>query len=413
MSLLKGIGLMLLFFLVLLREYESSEGLASPIYGKAMLGFRWIDLVLLGVCALQWLVATGPLSRLRIVPRTLHAPIAVFAVAITLATLNGYIQGGIHVFFDWRDILLGAGLTLCFACWIRTPEELYEGARIFALTIGLATMFYFWRFLVGGYGTQAAVPGVRTPLYDGPTLHAAVVLALLGCRFSLTENSPLRKTVWAGLGLAGSQLVILSLRRTFWGELAVGLAALLFLVKRSRLAIAAFTAATLILAVSFQGERISARAGSLSTNAGSASPYGVTNTDHINDLLDAWDHVKENPVLGIGLGRPYATKRIRHWKTESWGVHNGLLHTWLLYGLLGLIGYVWFHFSLLRWLNRTQRMSRHTTVEAFSQVALACVAGPFVMSLGFSPWPYGSLQHIVVAAFILGSLFSVVHGSER
>jgi O-antigen ligase len=411
MSLLKGIGLILVFSLVLFPEYESLEGSASRIYGTAIFGFRWIDLLLFGVCAFQLLAAIGPLSRRQIVPPTMRAPIAVFAAAIAIATLYGYVQGGVHIFFDWRNLLLGAGLTFCFACWIRTPEELYEVARIFALTIGVATMFFLWRFLVGGYGTMQAVRGVKTPLWDGAVLHAAVVLALLAFRFSLVEESRLWKIACGGLALAESLLVMLSLRRTYWGELAVGMTLLLILVKRRRLVIAVLTA-TLILALSFAGKHVLARAESFDIFAAGESPYTRTNAGHVGDVLDAWDHIKENPVMGIGLARPYKTKRIRFWKTESWGVHNALLHTWLLYGLLGLIGYVWFHTRLLGWLSRTQRMIKHPAVRAFSQVALASVAGTFVMSLGFTPWPYGSLQRNVVAAFILGSLFSVVRGPE-
>jgi O-antigen ligase len=134
------------------------------------------------------------------------------------------------------------------------------------------------------------------------------------------------------------------------------------------------------------------------------STYAVTNADHVGDVLDALDVVKEHPVLGVGLGRPYRTNRIRDWKTESWEVHNGLVHVWVFYGLLGLIAYISFHVSLFRWLKRLQATQPDPRVRAFCQAGLAYVIGQFGVSCAFSPWFYGSLQADVLIFFVLGSL---------
>ena len=89
--------------------------------------------------------------------------------------------------------------------------------------------------------------------------------------------------------------------------------------------------------------------------------FGADNADHVLDIADAWDQVRQSPVMGIGLGTSYPTWRIKNWKTESVMVHNAPLHVWLKYGLAGLVCYLWFHLALLRWLTAGRKHSTLTT----------------------------------------------------
>src|SRR5439155_5279924 len=114
------------------------------------------------------------------------------------------------------------------------------------------------------------------------------------------------------------------------------------------------------------------RAQSLNPLADSSSPYATTNEDHVGDVLDAFDQVKSHPILGIGLGRAYKTYRISEWKTESVEVHNGLLHVWVFYGLLGLLAYLLFHSSLFRWLMQLQAPHSDPRVRTFLQATYTC-----------------------------------------
>lgn len=101
-------------------------------------------------------------------------------------------------------------------------------------------------------------------------------------------------------------------------------------------------------------------------------------------------------------------------------VHNAPLHVWMKYGLMGLACYVWFHIAVFRWLWRTQKQSSIEKMQfhrvgvmrrrAASSLAVACVitsaalaylAAQFVVTLGFAPWPYSSLQSTTLIAFVL------------
>ena len=137
--------------------------------------------------------------------------------------------------------------------------------------------------------------------------------------------------------------------------------------------------------------------------------FSQGNPDHVGEVLDAWEQVQQHPVMGIGLGHSFETARIQGWKEESVMVHNAPLHVWLKYGLWGLGCYLWFHAVMLRWLRaRMKAESVHNRREeplsftsAFTAAALCFLAAQFVVSLGFMPWPYSSLQSTTLIAFVL------------
>jgi hypothetical protein len=102
-------------------------------------------------------------------------------------------------------------------------------------------------------------------------------------------------------------------------------------------------------------------------------------------------------------------------------VHNAPLHVWLKYGLLGMLCYVWFHAAVFQalWARlkadrfgaRARFSPRHIgsaetvpfqqSAHAFGYATLVFLASQFVVSLGFMPWPYSSLQSTTLIAFVL------------
>jgi hypothetical protein len=408
--------LALIFSLLWFREYGSPDGPRSPLYFDASGGFRWVDFLVLGLiyAHVLWILATRqPLPK---IPRILKKPALLFVGALGTSLIYGLYQEASHVYFDWRDIFMGVGLALVFSCWIRTPAALLEAAHIFASVMGVLVLYIWLGYATGARKVLSVIPGLATPLYDGSTLSAAVLLALLAFRLAPQETSRYQKLWWMIIGSAAFLLVLTSFRRTFWAELATGALVLAALQKKRRLAAFGFIVIIVVSFGSLGGERVYRRAESMNPFAVGQSEYTMTNEDHVNDVLDALDHVKEHPILGIGLGRPYRTLRITGWKAESWGVHNGLVHAWLFYGLAGLVAYLWFHASLFRWLKSVQDMHSDVRVQAFAQVGLAYLMGPFLVSFAFSPWPYGGLNTDILIFFIIGSLLfsqTKIHRSKR
>ena len=130
------------------------------------------------------------------------------------------------------------------------------------------------------------------------------------------------------------------------------------------------------------------------------SEFSQGNPDHVGDVLDAWEQVRQQPLLGMGLGRSYPTLRIQDWKEESVMVHNAPLHVWLKYGLTGLACYMWFHFAVFRRLHQRYR-ALSPEDQIWPGIALVYLAAQFAVSLGFAPWPYSSVQSVTLISLVL------------
>ena len=388
-----------LFSLILLPEYVQVLGdlEAKSILYRATIGpLRLIDALLLGVIAVHGVAWAGS-RRMRLgFPRELALPGLGFLAAIVLAMIYGALHGGTNLFFDWRALALGIGMFGVFAVWVQTPAEARSATYLFAGFMAIRIGMIYAAFL---RGEGDVIVGVRIPVFDGPTLSAIVFTAVLSLWMSGCAHSRWQKLLWITLSAAAYLLVLLCFRRTFWTELGVATGLLLLLRKQQRkrtvlLATAAVEAVALALGPAFYQ-----RLQSLDFTTGETE-FSQGNPDHVGDLLDAWEQVQRQPILGIGLGRSYPTLRIQDWKEESVMVHNAPLHVWLKYGLAGLGCYVWFHFAVFRWLHR-----RHRTLLPEDQVwpgaALVYLAAQFVVSLGFTPWPYSSVQSTVLIAFVL------------
>jgi O-antigen ligase len=249
-------------------------------------------------------------------------------------------------------------------------------------------------------GYRDTLLGVSIPIFDGPALSCIVFSGLLAFRYQQTADDRIQKLLWRGLALAAYLIVLLCFRRTYWGELGVGTVVLLLLRKRHRLRYVALLAAALCVATIALGSSFSSRIESLDVTQ-TDNDFSAGNADHLLDLADAWDQVRQSPVMGIGLGTSYPTWRIKNWKTESVMVHNAPLHVWLKYGLAGLVCYLCFHLALLRWLYRLSRSAG--PANAFLSAAFAYLLAQFAMTLGFAPWPYSELQLTTLLSFILAA----------
>jgi|GEM_PF-1426421 len=397
-----------LLWLMLLPEYVQGLGDAeakSIVYRTTMGPFRLVDLLLLAMIAAH-AIAWASSRRWRVrLPREIAWPGMGFLGAIVLAMGFGAMHGGTNLFFDWRALALGIGVYVPFALWLQTPQAWEWALQLFAGFMALRILWIFAEFFSGG---GDVLVGVRIPVFDGPTLSAVVFTALLA--MCLGGSAPgWRSVIWMGFGAAAYVLVLLCFRRTFWAELGIASLALLLIKGRRRgrnllLAVAAIAAAAAILGPAFV-ERIHSM-----DFTQDETEFSQGNPDHVGEVLDAWEQVKRNPVMGIGLGRSFQALRIQEWKEDSVMVHNAPLHVWLKYGLLGLACYVWFHAAGLRWLWRARGFGNRNTddrdsgaarVGAFQGAAMVYLAAQFAVSLGFAPWPYSSLQSAVLTAFVL------------
>lgn len=399
---LHGLFLLLPFSLLLFREFEGLDGPRSRLYYSlsSLFGFRPIDMIVLSIGGLALLDrairyrASSPK-----IPRSIILTLGSFGIAIGISIAYGISKGGTELFFDWRNAFLGAVVAFAAVSTIRNARAALLGAYVLLLVIGARSLFLLTRFLLG-LSPVRAFSDHTIPTFDGPTLHAGVLAALLAlsllCHMP-RQSRPVRALSIVTL-LSSSMLVFVSMRRTYWGQLGIGLAILLMGLPgrlRARLTLVAAAGALMALTM-LDPTALTGRLQSLLIFSDSNSPYAATNNDHVNDLLDAWDVIMMNPLLGKGLGVQYQTERIEAWKPASWGVHNGPLHVWLSYGLLGLVSYALFHVHLFGWLYRRGRESTDASARGIACGVFASWVGAFTMSFGFSPWPYGALQNTML-----------------
>lgn len=386
---------------------EFGEGAKSSAwFGQTAFGvplqYGLFGLLLIGISPFVLTMPPYSLStrlrRLGLVPPLLAASV-VLAFSLSVAIVRGVPE----LFADWRNLAV-TGITALYASkWLAG-----QSWKRFVLT-DLATLYGLLSIpdLVSyalGYGSELL--GVRTTVFEGTSLYLGSLAAIVAGWHLLRGDNDMGRMRTALLrvgGVAGSLLVLLSFRRSFWLVWGVGLATLLLPYLRTRNARPARVllaglggAALVFIAVASLGtDNVTARLGSfLPTSTGT---YSATNEDHVNDLIDAWSIIEQDPLLGYGIGRRYETQLISAWKTESFEVHSAVLHVWLKFGILGAITYVWFHAAFIRAAGR-YRVS--VPIAAF-------VVGQSVATI-FGTWPYGRFH----MAVFLGLALAIVCVAE-
>ena len=398
----RGLLFCLLFSVILLPEFsrDGNTTAGSFLYTKAIGSWRFVDLGIIGLIVSH--VAVLACSRRKIInlPRCLALSALAFLTCIVIGIWWGSLHGGSNFFFDWRALALGLGLYVVWAVWIQTVSDLTSAVHIFAIYMAARIVILYALDLAGYRETLAGVP---IPTFDGPAVATIVFTALLALRYAAISRRRHRQPLWIVLAGASSLVVLLCFRRTYWGELGIGTCLLLLFQQRHRMRSVLVVFAMVGLAALMLGRTFYARLQSFDFNR-MDSEFSADNADHLGDLLDGWDQVRQSPIMGIGVGTSYPTWRIRNWKSESVMVHNAPIHVWLKYGVAGLICYLWFHVLLFFWLY-IQSTRAGPACAAFAAAAFAYLLAQFAMTLGFAPWPYSELQMTTLISFILAAAF--------
>jgi hypothetical protein len=370
------------------------------VYAKAGGSLRFIDLAIIALVVIHVAALACSRSMTIYFPRVLVFPGIAFLACIVSGICYGCSRGGANFFFDWRALALGIGLYFVWTVWIQTPSDLNRAVQIFAIYMAVRIVVLYALHLAGSRETLAGVP---IPTFDGPALSSIVFTSLLTLSYARTSYDRRHQLLWAGLAAAACLIVLLCFRRTYWGELALGTLLLLLVQPRHRMRSALVVCAMIGLAAGMLGQPFYGRLQSFDFNTVD-SEFSADNSDHLGDLLDGWDQVRQSPIMGIGVGTSYSTWRIRDWKSESVMVHNAPLHVWLKNGLAGLLCYLSFHLLLVTWLYKHTRLAAPSRV-AFLPAAFAYLLAQFAMTLGFAPWPYSELQMTTLISFILVASF--------
>lgn len=361
------------------------------------------------LAAPRWSLASA-LRRMRLL-----GWVAVGWLALVIALLLAILSAAPNPFADWRNLALTALVAALAGRWLHAQPWHRNALTDLAVGFGLVSAAHLGVFVAGG---GASVLGVRTPVFYGPLLYmavfASITLIFSWTIFAQAKFSPLESLLVRVGAISSSMLVILSFRRSFWMAWAVGMVGVAYIWFRSRtknpkgaLTLGVILIAGLVTAFTSLGtDNIATRLESFLP--GADNEFAATNEDHVNDLVDAWRVITVEPVFGYGIGRVYPTELIAEWKTESFEVHNAILHVWLKYGVLGAIAYLGFHVG---WIRAAWRAGRYGGVGVL--MALAAYLAAELTATMVGTWPYGSTHMSVFHGVLLACTAVVITKSDR
>ena len=351
------------------------------------------------------------LSKARLVPWILVA-----WAAVVLALVRAILDGAPDPFVDWRDLFVLAVVAAMAFRWLSAQPWRDWVLIDVAIGYGLVSLVYLVIWALGGGVT---VFGLRVPTFHNALLYMGVFggLALVLVWATTIREAPVLYGALVRLGaVTNSVLVLLSFRRSWWLAWGVGMAVVLYSLLRKRwesgrgaLGISLALLGMVVAAFVILGtETVLARLESFLP--GSENEFTATNEDHFNDIRDALQVVSRQPIIGYGIGQFYETNLISDWKTESFDVHNALLHAWLKFGILGAAGYLGFHIT---WIRSSWRASKASAIPSPGLAAAALYLAGNMLGTIVGTWPYRSVQLAIFHGVLLTVLaIAVTEGRD-
>lgn len=346
-----------------------------------------------------------PFSRsLRLVGLWRWSVAAVVAVGLSLGI--GLLRNSDELFVDWRNVAVLALVAAIAARWLAAQPWRRWVITDLAITYGVMTTISLFSWILGG---GSVLFGVRIPIWYFNNLYLAAFAAIVATDFWLEQREGSARSAYdraVGWAAISSTLVVaLSYRRSVWLLLVAGMTLVAWRALRARhlssrkfATISALGALFLvILLLSIGTEALAERIASI--NPTSENRLASTNSDHLGDILDAWDVVAENPVAGAGVGAYYETDRIAGWKTRSFEVHNAFLNSWLKFGLLGLVVYIGFH---VRWIMAYFKAGKLGWLAGSAGAGIYLLADQVPASI--QTWAYASFQLSIHRGILLAAL---------
>jgi O-antigen ligase len=397
-----AVGALLLCGLMF-NEFATAEGPPSFFHRKLAGGFSIANVTIL------LFAYVAALRRLRLgaanVSRACVYSVVAVSIPVVLSVWVGVAHGSTNPFGSWKDLLMGA--LFAFGLWstiAQRESDVRRFAELFVIVTTGYSVYLLGRYLLGG-GVVTQTLG-RTPVFDAPTLDFLVGTVALSLAMLTTDS---RRRLWLSGIVLPTIVIVLSLRRHSWGELAVVVCILgavrgvrLWDRRQGRVApvLVVIAIAGLAVALGTGGSRFTQRLASFNVAHASTARYDNTNQSHLDDIRDGWDQVRHHWILGLGVGVRFVGARTFSWKGQGGDIHNGILTVWVIFGLLGVVEYLGGHVLLFRLLRRRVR-SEQGEAAAVARGAFAFLLAQFLVSLTFVTWPFAFWQEsILTFAFI-------------
>jgi hypothetical protein len=342
------LGLAVLLAIVVVCEARDAsllpalEAVYRPIAGPVAA----VDLLLAFVAAGTALELTR--HRLPVLaPGMLTIPLALLALALAGGVVTGYARGAdpADILYAGRYVAYVIVVPILVVNLVRTRRQVVAALAFgAALAIGKAVL----GLLTVGTGRGRVVEGATITFYE-PVANWVMLVCLLGVLAGLLHGLRHRLPLWA---LLGAPLMLaslaLSLRRSFWIGLVLGVGLVLLLgtspLARRLLApavIVCFVAGWALWSLGFQADGVLAsRAETLQPSRIEASAQDLYRfAEQANVLAEIGAH----PIAGLGLAVPWSARArplpVEHENGRQY-VHTVGLWYWLRLGVIGFVAYL-------------------------------------------------------------------------
>jgi hypothetical protein len=397
------------------------------------------------------------------VPTPLDAPLKVFAVLIPISAVYGLARGNAFRdavgYFEWRSLLLAIVFYFLVTTIIQTPEK---ALQLFKWFFGMAVLKAAYFLIV--YLSQAKYPLPHVfgagPVDEGPEnlifLFAVLpAISYLSFQFKKDRNTPIVAVV-AVIVLYVN--LLLSAKRAIQSGFVIGLLFLFWSLPRGqRLKLAARPAAVLLAVtlffIAFGSKRASGgieRSGArykevfaafqnpqevlpqkdrgatqkespsaASQNRKKVRTTGDTLAFHLLDVWDAWNVIRQRPLLGYGFGSKYHRQLTLLPGVGGQGagldpgiMHDQYLHIWWKMGLVGLGVYLWLLFRIFQLGFRAADRLPSTASHAIALGLYSALLGDAGIQVWGADW--FSITTASLTIFMsLALIFSVVEAKGR
>jgi len=211
-----------------------------------------------------------------------------------------------------------------------------------------------------------------------------MVPAIFSIVFFLYSGSLLRRLISAGLFISFFGGLILTQSRGYWVAFLIGSLIIFYYVPnrmRIKLVTVGFLSALGIIVVGylFVGDYfLLILSGLLSRflTLGSAVTTDISLVNRFLETAAVWEHIKDNPILGYGMGTSYRVFDITlNYTFEKTFIHNGYIALWFKFGIWGLSLMLLFLGNIFR---RSVRVFRSHTTHHLEQIVALGVAASFL-----------------------------------
>jgi hypothetical protein len=355
---------------------------------------EWLVYGLLAIYIFDW-VMNGGLSRQRNLFREtpLDKPLLYFGLMMPVFGLYGLLRGNpfqvAFGYWEWRSLFAAIVFYFLFTSILDTSSKARRLFEWFLVLCAAKATYYLVFYVLGLPYPFEKIIGAG-PFDEGPETVMFVFAALAAISLWLfrgEKNTRLQGLApWAALVLVAN--LAISAKRTMQVGLVLGLVVLGLrlpwrrLVRSASLAAVAAVLFTMLLGIANGGSAATGVSASASRygevldfiqDPTRLSASGETVAFHVLDMLDVWGEISQHPVLGSGFGSHYDRELtlLPSVGGEGLGYEAGMVHSQYLYlwwkmGALGLIGFLYLLFSVLRFLKKATPSIPSSEVEAIS-----------------------------------------------